>query len=109
MNEDNNIGEIKDELSVEDFLEEYKNMTLDDKILIFEDLSVLEICLLVAMKHHSQIYDNNPFTFEMIITRYNKFANSNALTNAAPRPVVMKAFEHIIVSTTIVWFSFFCK
>lgn len=49
------------------------------------------------MKHHTEIHDCNPFNFEMILTRYNKFVNSNTLTNSVPRPVVMKAFEHITV------------
>lgn len=90
---------IKDKLTFEDFAEEFKSFNKDSKVLVLQDLSVLEICLLVAIKHHSEIYDSNPFNFEMILTRYNKFANTNTLTHAVQRPVVLKAFEHITVST----------
>ena len=33
--------------------------------LLIKDLSVVEICLLVAIKHINQIYDNEPFNFEV--------------------------------------------
>jgi len=62
---------------------------------ILQDLSVLELCLIVAMKHHCDIYDNNPMNFEMIYTRYVKFANKHSSMQNVQRPVVMKAFEHI--------------
>lgn len=94
------MNDDKDKLTPDDFLDEYKIFSRDDKIQVLQDLSVLEICLLIAMKHHCEIYDYNPFNFEMILTRYNKFANSNTLTNLVPRPVVMKAFEHIVVRIT---------
>lgn len=93
---------IKSNLTVKDFVEEYNNMNTDGKICIIEDLSVLEICLLIAIRHHSQIYDDNPFNFEMILTRYNKFTNANSLTNSVSRPVAMKAFEHIKVRILVV-------
>uniref|UniRef100_A0AAG5D1Z7 Origin recognition complex subunit 4 n=1 Tax=Anopheles atroparvus TaxID=41427 RepID=A0AAG5D1Z7_ANOAO len=67
----------------------------DDKVALVAGLSVLEICLLVAMKHHSEIYDRDPFNFEMILTRYAKFANSSSSMQNIERAVVLKAFEHL--------------
>ncbi|XP_062550599.1 origin recognition complex subunit 4 [Armigeres subalbatus] len=67
----------------------------DDKINLLCGLSVLEQCLLIAMKHHSEIYDKDPFNFEMILTRYNKFANSNSSMQGIDRSVVLKAYEHV--------------
>uniref|UniRef100_A0A1Q3F134 Origin recognition complex subunit 4 n=1 Tax=Culex tarsalis TaxID=7177 RepID=A0A1Q3F134_CULTA len=67
----------------------------DDKINILCGLSVLELCLVIAMKHHSEIYDRDPFNFEMILTRYNKFANASTTMQGIERSVVLKAYEHV--------------
>lgn len=67
----------------------------DDKVALLCGLSVLELCLLIAMKHHSEIYDRDPFNFEMILTRYNKFANSSSTMQGIERNVILKAFEHV--------------
>ncbi|XP_058464740.1 origin recognition complex subunit 4 [Malaya genurostris] len=67
----------------------------DDKVLLLCGLSVLELCLLIAMKHHSEIYDRDPFNFEMVLTRYNKFANSSSTMQGIERSVVLKSYEHI--------------
>lgn len=65
------------------------------------DLSILELCLVIAMKHHVEIYDNQAMNFEMIFTRYLKFVNANSNIQTVQRPVVMKAFEHLKVSKYI--------
>lgn len=70
-----------------------KNEMLDTLL----DLSVLEMCLLIAMKHHYDIYDNQVMNFEMIFARYLKFVCSNSNVQNVQRPVLMKAFEHIQV------------
>ncbi|XP_052897245.1 origin recognition complex subunit 4 isoform X2 [Anopheles moucheti] len=67
----------------------------DDKVKLLMGLSVLEICLIIAMKHHSEIYDREPFNFEMILTRFGKWANSSSSMKGIERPVVLKAFEHL--------------
>lgn len=70
----------------------------DDLTTVLQDLSALEISLIVAMKHHRDIYDLNNMNFEMIYTRYVKFVNKHLSSQNVQRPVVMKAFEHIEVS-----------
>ncbi|XP_025833386.1 origin recognition complex subunit 4 [Agrilus planipennis] len=82
-------------LKVEMFQEQMKEFERDDTVAILGSLSALELCLLIAMKHHVEIYDNQAFNFEMIYTRYMKFVGANSNVQAVPRPVVMKAFEHI--------------
>ncbi|XP_050297559.1 origin recognition complex subunit 4 [Anthonomus grandis grandis] len=77
------------------FEKELNLMERDNVVQILQDLSVLELCLIVAMKHHNEIYDNSPMNFEMIYSRYVKFANKHATMQNVQRPVVMKAFEHI--------------
>lgn len=94
------MSDSKDKITLTDF-EEQLNKFEDNEILnVLLDLSVLEICLLIAMKHHCDIYDNQIMNFEMICTRFTKFANSNSNIQNAQRAILMKAFEHIQVSLT---------
>lgn len=72
--------------------EKYEN---DTKVDLLCDLSVLEICLVIAIKHHCEIYDRDPFNFEMILTRFNKFACKSGVFQNHGREVVMKGFERI--------------
>ncbi|XP_035792756.1 origin recognition complex subunit 4-like [Anopheles albimanus] len=72
-----------------------KEYEADDKVALLGGLTALEICLLIAMKHHSEIYDRDPFNFEMILTRFNKFANSSSSMQGINRGVVLKAYEHL--------------
>lgn len=65
---------------------------------IFSGLSVLELCLVISICHHSEIYDNEPFNFEMIFARYCKFASCNSTLLITKRQVVLKAFERLFVS-----------
>lgn len=85
-------------LNVQAFKDQINNFETDDMVQILLDLSILELCLVIAMKHHEEIYDNKPMNFEMILSRYQKFANSNSNIQTAQRSVLMKAFEHIQVS-----------
>lgn len=65
----------------------------DDKINLILGLSALEVILLIAIKHHCDIYDNDPFNFEMILTRFNKFALSSSTLQNIDREMVLKSFE----------------
>lgn len=84
-------------LKIDKFQEQLNHLENDDMIQNILDLSVLELCLVIAMKHHEDIYDNKPMNFEMIVSRYLKFVNSNSNIQSVQRSVVMKAFEHIKV------------
>lgn len=71
----------------------------DDKVQLYSDISVLEICLLIAIKHHTEIYDRDPFNFEIILTRYRKFENSTqSRMGNVERAIALKSFEHLNVS-----------
>uniref|UniRef100_A0A336N2F7 Origin recognition complex subunit 4 n=1 Tax=Culicoides sonorensis TaxID=179676 RepID=A0A336N2F7_CULSO len=73
-----------------------ENSIDDDKVQILCGLSVLELCLVIAMKHQTEIYDNDPFNFEMIFNRFQKFANaSTTMQGMVEGNLVLKAFEHI--------------
>lgn len=68
---------------------------VDDKVQILSSLSVLELALVIAMKHQSEIYDNDPFNFEMILNRFQKFSNLSTTMQGMERNLVFKAFEHL--------------
>ncbi|KAI4490951.1 hypothetical protein M0802_010625 [Mischocyttarus mexicanus] len=89
------LSEKHQKLEVNDFVEASKIFSQDDKILMLEGLSVLEMCLIIAMKHETEIYDGEPLTFESVYNRYIKFTNQNSFIHSVQRPVIMKAFEHI--------------
>lgn len=58
-------------------------------------LSVLEVSLLIAMKHHTEIYDGDPFNFEMIFGRFMRFANASTTMQGLERISISKAFEQL--------------
>lgn len=92
------VSQLKDNnLTVDNFQEQINVLERDDMVQVLQDLNVLEFCLVISMKHHMEIYDNQPMNFEMILSRYLKFANANSNIQSVQRPVIMKAFEHIQV------------
>ena len=92
------LGGNKHFLTADDFQGQMNEIEKDETVDKLLDLSVLEICLMIAVKHHCEIYEIDEMNFEMVYTRYVKFANSNSGINVVQRSVVMKAFEHLEVS-----------
>ena len=64
------------------------------------DLSILELCLLIAIKHLSQIYEGEPFNFEMVFHEYLKFKRRKMATLPDERGVVSKAWETLVGKET---------
>lgn len=60
------------------------------------DLSILEICLLIAVKHICEIYDNEPFNFEMVYHEFIKFKRRKFSTLPEERSVVFKCWENLL-------------
>ncbi|KAH8233124.1 hypothetical protein KR026_004540 [Drosophila bipectinata] len=73
----------------------------DDKIELLCGLSVLELCLIIAIKHHSEINDRDPFNFEIIFARLSKFAKVSSTMQGMERSIVLKAFEHLRIGELI--------
>ena len=67
---------------------------LADQIL---DLPILELCLLIAIKHLSQIYDGEPFNFEMVYHEYVKFKRRKMPSLTDERSVVSKSWETLLL------------
>ncbi|NXX84450.1 ORC4 protein, partial [Urocolius indicus] len=80
-----------------DLLEANRQHRMDSKANIVHGLSVLEICLIIAMKHLNDVYEGEPFNFQMVYNEFQKFIQRKAhcLYNFE-KPVVMKAFEHLL-------------
>jgi origin recognition complex subunit 4 len=93
------LSETNNKLTHEAFLEQIQQLEKDETVQVLQDLSVLELCLIISMKHHCDIYDNQPMNFEMVLNRYLKFANANSSMQTTERPVIMKAFEQIQVGS----------
>lgn len=84
---------------------------INTKVAIMRDLSVLELSLIIAMKHHNDIYDGDPFNFEIILTRLHKFQNTGDFQiGPTDRAVVLKAFDVLKVSVKLmyIYVSFSC-
>ncbi|KAJ8393761.1 hypothetical protein AAFF_G00056760 [Aldrovandia affinis] len=79
-----------------DLLEASRLCTADAKANIVHGLSILELCLIIAMKHLNDIYDGEPFNFQMVHNEFKKFIQrkSHSVHNFE-KPVVIKAFEHL--------------
>merc|ERR1712170_271603 len=60
------------------------------------DLSITELCLLIAIKHLEQIYDNEPFNFEMVYHEYVKFKRRKYSTLTDDRSVITKCWENLL-------------
>ncbi|XP_072937602.1 origin recognition complex subunit 4 [Epargyreus clarus] len=67
----------------------------EHRVKMLQSLSILELSLVIAMMHGMEIFDGQPMNFEMVLHRYTKFANANSSTQTVPRPVILKAFEHL--------------
>lgn len=77
-------------------LEAGRCSSADSKANILHGVSILELCLIIAMKHLNDIYEGEPFNFQMVHNEFKKFISrkSHSIHNFE-KPVVIKAFEHL--------------
>lgn len=90
------LSEDHPQLEGSDFQESMKLLTTDTKSAMLHGVSVLELCLIIAMKHITDIYEGEPFNFEMVYNEYQKFARRGSSQQVFDKAVVLKAFEHLI-------------
>ncbi|NXR65649.1 ORC4 protein, partial [Rhadina sibilatrix] len=84
-------------LTAADLQEASRQRSSDSRANIVHGLSVLEICLIIAMKHLNEVYDGEPFNFQMVYNEFQKFIQRKAHSMYNfEKPVVMKAFEHLL-------------
>lgn len=94
------VAQIKPEgphITLEQLITLGNQYECDDKVELLCGLSVVELCLIIAIKHHSTIYDRDPFNFEIICGRFDKFAKVSTTMQGVERSIVLKAFEHLRV------------
>ncbi|XP_072235618.1 origin recognition complex subunit 4 [Leuresthes tenuis] len=79
-----------------DLLDTSRLCFADAKANMLHGLSILELCLIIAMKHLNDVYEGEPFNLQMVHNEFKKFLQrkSNSMYNFE-QPVVMKAFEHL--------------
>ncbi|NWY48151.1 ORC4 protein, partial [Sylvia atricapilla] len=84
-------------LTAADLQEAHRQQSSDSRANIVHGLSVLEICLIIAMKHLNEVYDGEPFNFQMVYNEFQKFIQRKAHSMYNfEKPIVMKAFEHLL-------------
>ena len=86
----------KEMLTFEDIRDAHKEQTESSDVPILSGLTLIETCLLIAIKHILVIYDGQPFNFEMTYHEYDKFVTTKARRFKQDRTVVMKAWETLI-------------
>ncbi|KAL3836425.1 hypothetical protein ACJMK2_021858 [Sinanodonta woodiana] len=83
-------------LTPEMFVESLKISNTDSVLAMLCGISFLELCLIIAMKHCQDTSEGFPFTFEMILYKYRKFAQRHSSMQVFDKAVVLKAFEHLV-------------
>lgn len=79
-----------------DVLEASRMCFADSKANILHGLSILELCLIIAMKHLNDVYEGEPFNLQMVHNEFKKFLQRKSSTMYHfEQPVIMKAFEHL--------------
>uniref|UniRef100_A0A8D2QG80 Origin recognition complex subunit 4 n=1 Tax=Zonotrichia albicollis TaxID=44394 RepID=A0A8D2QG80_ZONAL len=89
-----------------DLQEAGRQHSTDSKANIVHGLSVLEICLIIAMKHLNEVYDGEPFNFQMVYNEFQKFIQRKAHSMYNfEKPVVMKVSLKCIfpLSCEVLW------
>lgn len=79
-----------------DLVDAQLKMGVDCKTAMLCGVSVLELCLIIAMKHLTTLHEGEPFNFEMVYKEYQKFSQKKGhAVQSFEKPVVLKAFEHL--------------
>ncbi|KAK6969859.1 hypothetical protein BgiMline_025470 [Biomphalaria glabrata] len=89
------ISSSHPQVTAADFVMSFKFLSNDTKSSMLHGISTLELCLIIAMKHLTDIYEGEPFNFEMVYSEYLKFAKRRAGIQVYEKAVVMKAYEHL--------------
>ncbi|XP_077996563.1 origin recognition complex subunit 4-like [Glandiceps talaboti] len=90
------LSSVHPHLENTDFLESSRFLTMDSKAAMLHGISVLELCLIIAMKHLINLYDGDPVNFEMVYNEYQRFVQAKGHSvQCYEKPVVLKAFEHL--------------
>ena len=81
-----------------DFFESQLRQTQDSKVALLLGGSLLELCVLIATHHVSEIVFPDSFNFEMVFDNYKAFCldPNNKGADFYSKPITYKAFEHLM-------------
>merc|ERR1712223_160885 len=85
-----------DQLTSKDIIQAFEEQSESGEPTILAGLTLIEICILIAIKHIQVIYDGQPFNFEMVFHEFDKYVSTKNSMLKQERPVVMKAWETLI-------------
>ncbi|XP_052824856.1 origin recognition complex subunit 4 isoform X2 [Octopus bimaculoides] len=85
-----NLSSTQPFLQVSDFIDSFKRMSTDSKSVILHGLSILELSLVIAMKHLTELYDGEPFNFEIVYNEYLRFSQQKSSLQIFEKSVVLK-------------------
>ncbi|RDD39949.1 Origin recognition complex subunit 4 [Trichoplax sp. H2] len=91
------IHESHPNIVPDDIIKSCKHIVKDYTVLLLQGVSVLELSLIIAMKHLSDKRRTTTFTFEMVYQEYMQFIlYKSQLVEKFPKPVIFKAYERLI-------------
>jgi len=73
-----------------------RSLEVDGQASVLQGVSVLELCLIISMRQLTEIYSGEPFNFQMVYEHYRKFSEKKSSMKMFNKPIVLKAFEHLI-------------
>ncbi|XP_068446854.1 origin recognition complex subunit 4 [Clinocottus analis] len=90
------VSVAKPAIKPADLLEASRLSFADATANMLHGLSILELCLIIAMKHLNDVYEGEPFNLQMVHNEFKKFLQrkSNSMYKF-DQPVILKAFEHL--------------
>lgn len=90
------ISEDHPFIEPKDLMDAQTKLGIDCKAAMLCGISVLELCLIIAMKHLITLSEGDSFNFEMVYQEYQKFAQKKGFAiQSFEKPIVLKAFEHL--------------
>lgn len=90
------IDEYHPYMEIGDFIDSQTMQILDSKAAMLHGLSILEFCLIITIMHLILVYEEEPINFEIIYNEFQKYVQRKASLQQFDRPVVLKAFEHLL-------------
>ncbi|XP_033096463.1 origin recognition complex subunit 4-like [Anneissia japonica] len=91
------VSALRPHLSAADFVEAARLQSLDAKPAMLHGVSVLQLCLIIAMRHLVDITEGEPFNFEMVYNEYLKFLQKKSHSiQSYDKAIVLKAFEQLV-------------
>lgn len=84
-------------LDPKDILDAVKIFSCDSKSAMLQGVTILQLCLVIAMKHLTEVYEGSVVNFEMVFNEYQKFVQRKSHSiQSFGKSVCLKAFEELV-------------